>query len=37
VHCDCGATREDVRAGIHGPDCAHHDGTTDTPSDHYSQ
>jgi len=35
--CDCGATPEDVTAGIHGPDCISHTGTPDDPSDHYGQ
>jgi hypothetical protein len=33
--CDCGATPEEAAAGIHAPDCTSHDGTVDTPSDHY--
>ena len=35
MHCDCDATREERRAGIHGPGCASRNGQTDDPSDHY--
>ncbi len=35
--CDCGATREDIAAGIHAPNCTSHEGTQDDPSDHYGQ
>lgn len=35
--CDCGATREDQAAGLHGRDCASHDSAPDDPSDHYGQ
>jgi hypothetical protein len=35
--CDCGATPEDVTAGIHGPDCISPTGQPDDPSDHYGQ
>lgn len=35
--CDCGATREELAANIHTPDCASHDAPTDDPSDHYGQ
>ena len=33
--CDCGATPEDVAAGIHAPECVGHDGPVDDSSDHY--
>jgi hypothetical protein len=35
--CDCGATPEEVAAGIHYPGCVSHDGATDEASDHYRQ
>ncbi len=35
--CDCGVTPEEAAAGIHQPGCTSHDGTPDTPSDHYGQ
>ncbi|MFJ4473293.1 hypothetical protein ACIP2X_38165 [Streptomyces sp. NPDC089424] len=35
VNCDCGATREDQTAGIHGDDCTSRDGQPDQASDHY--
>jgi hypothetical protein len=34
--CDCGATPEDIAAGIHAPTCTSHDGAADDPSDHYN-
>ena len=35
--CDCGATSEEVAAGIHYDGCTNRDGTPDDPSDHYRQ
>jgi len=37
VPCDCGATREELAASIHTPECTSHEGRTDDPSDHYDQ
>ncbi len=36
-NCDCGATPEDVAAGIHSSGCATRTGPADDPSDHYGQ
>jgi len=34
--CNCSATDEDKRAGLHEPGCATHtEGAPDDPSDHY--
>jgi hypothetical protein len=33
--CDCEATREEIAAGIHGPQCASRDSAPDDASDHY--
>jgi hypothetical protein len=35
--CDCGATREDIAAGIHYPGCTNSEGQPGDPSDHYGQ
>jgi hypothetical protein len=35
--CDCGATPEDVAAGIHHPGCTSLTGPADDPSDHDGQ
>jgi len=36
-NCDCGATPEEITAGIHEQPCNSQDGTPDDPSDHYGQ
>jgi hypothetical protein len=35
LNCDCGATPEDLAAGIHHEPCTSHDTEPDDPSDHY--
>lgn len=35
--CDCGATAEEVAAGIHNRPCTSLDGPPDDLSDHYGQ
>jgi hypothetical protein len=37
VHCDCGATPDDIARGIHTEPCTSHDTPPDDPSDHYDQ
>lgn len=36
MHCDCGATPEEIAANIHAPNCAIHEAPPDDdPSSHY--